>query len=101
MGPLFLPNLTPVGSRTEAFVATYQLLEARGEDTTLARAHVTRSLGALLRYRFAPGPVEVLSDPPTSRGAVPGNPSRLGVRNDYVQHAGSAWLRYVEAIEAR
>ena len=101
VGPLFLPNLTPVGSRTEAFVATYQLLEARGEDTTLARAHVTRSLGALLRYRFAPGPVEVLSDPPTSRGAVPGNPSRLGVRNDYVQHAGSAWLRYVEAIEAR
>ena len=98
VGPVLIPRLTPVGSRTEAFIATYQLMKHRGLDTTRVRGVVERGLGQLLRYRWAPGPTHLLADPIAARGAVPGSLVDLTSRNDFTQHAGSAWIRWAAVL---
>jgi len=98
VGPVIVPRLTPVGSRTEAFIGTYQLMEHNGHDTTEIRALIERGLGQLMRYRWAPGPEHLLADPPAARGGVPGSPTDLTVRNDFVQHAGSAMIRWADVL---
>lgn len=98
VGPVLLPRLTPVGSRTEAFVSTYQLLKQRGEPTDEVRALVERGLGMLLRWRWAPGPTHLLAHPAEARGGMPGSPIDLTVRNDFVQHGGSAWIRWADVL---
>ncbi|AKF03459.1 hypothetical protein [Sandaracinus amylolyticus] len=98
VGPLLLPRLTPVGSRTEAFINTYLLLRHHGRDTSRARAVVERGLGQLLRWRWAPGPTHLFARPERALGGMPGSQVDLTSRNDFVQHAGSAWIRWAEVL---
>jgi hypothetical protein len=49
-----------------------------------------------LRYQYSPGPSYLMPDPRALSGGVPGSPVDLHVRIDYPQHAGDAWLRYIE-----
>lgn len=98
VGPVLLPRLTPVGSRTEAFINTYLLLRHHGRDTTQARAVVERGLAELLRWRWAPGPTHLFADPAGAHGGMPGSPVDLTSRNDFVQHAGSAWIRWAQVL---
>ncbi len=98
VGPVLLPRLTPVGSRTEAFINTYLLRQHHGLDTTQARAVVERGLGELLRWRWAPGPTHLFADPTGAFGGMPGSPVDLTSRNDFVQHAGSAWIRWAQVL---
>lgn len=98
VGPVIVPRLTPVGSRTEAFVGTYLLMDHEGMDTAGVRAVVERGLGQLLRWRWAPGPTHHFADPEGAYGGVPGSPVDLTSRNDFVQHAGSAWIRWAEVL---
>lgn len=98
VGPFLLPRLTPVGSRSEAFISTYELAEHYGASTEELRQLVERGLGFLLRWRWAPGPTYALADPEGAYGAVPGTPVDLVVRNDYIQHAGSAWIRWADIL---
>jgi hypothetical protein len=42
----------------------------------------------------------VLFDPRAAFGGVPGSPESLDVRNDFVQHAGSAMLLWAEVLRA-
>ena len=94
VGPLLVPRLTPVASRTEAFISTYEMAHRAGHDTAELRAQVERGLGMLLRYRWDPGPTHLLADPLEAHGGIPGSPVELEVRNDYVQHACSAMIRW-------
>jgi len=55
-------------------------------------------LGLLMRMRFAPGPVHLMRDPNAARGGVPATQGSLEVRNDFVQHAGSAMLAWARAL---
>ncbi len=98
VGPLLPPRLTPVGSRTEAFVSTYELLDYAGEETTELRALIERGLGMLLRYRWSPGPTYLFASPRSAIGGMPGGPTELAARNDFVQHAGSAFIRWAEVL---
>ncbi|MGB0679071.1 MAG: hypothetical protein ACPGUV_05375, partial [Polyangiales bacterium] len=95
VGPLLPPRLTPVASRTEAFISVWQLAKAaRHPDTSALQAQVQAGLGMLLRWQWRPGPVHQLANPAAAHGAIPGSPTSLEVRNDFVQHAGSAMLRW-------
>ncbi len=98
VGPLLVPRLTPVGSRTEAFVSTYQLFKHHGERTDELRALIERGLGMLLRWRWSPGPTHLFADPMGALGGMPGSPLDLDARNDFVQHAGSAWIRWADVL---
>jgi len=98
VGPLVVPRLTPVGSRSEAFISTYEMARLAGVDTARPRRLVERGLAALLRWSWNPGPVHLLYRPTEARGGVPGSPVDLDVRNDFVQHAGSAIIRWAEIL---
>jgi hypothetical protein len=101
VGPVILPRLTTVASRVEAGAMLYPLVRARGlADADDLRAQVESSLGLLLRMRWAPGPAHLLYDAKAAFGGVPASQAGLQVRNDYVQHACSAMLTWVEVLRS-
>jgi len=100
VGPVILPRLTPIASRTEAFVSTYELARHHGASDRALRRQIELGLGALLRYRWAPGPTYLLADPLGARGGIPGSPADLTIRNDFVQHAGCAMIRWADLLRA-
>ena len=98
VGPIVVPRLTPVGSRSEALISTFEMSEAAGLPTAELRTQIERGLGLLLRYRWAPGPRHLFADPAGALGGIPGSPIDLTARNDYVQHGASAMLRWAERL---
>jgi hypothetical protein len=50
--------------------------------------------------RWAPGPAHLLYDAKAAFGGVPASQAGLQVRNDYVQHACSAMLTWVEVLRS-
>ncbi len=103
--PLLRPRLTAAGSRTEAFAAIALAPENR-EDEAL-RAQVERGAQALIRHQFhlegaqTRSAGHLMHDAEELVGGIPGAPGELMVRNDFVQHAGSAYLRALTYLEAR
>jgi len=97
--PLLLPRITPVASRTEAHIAIYRALKARGIEDRALRRQIEASLAMLLRYQWLPGPTFALADARRAHGAIPGSPEELEVRMDFVQHAGSAFLGWLEVLD--
>ncbi len=98
VGPLLLPRTTPVASRSEAFVSTYEMEERAGIRDDALRAQIERGLAMILRWRWAPGPTHLFADPRGAYGGIPGSPTERIVRNDYIQHAASAMLRWSEVL---
>jgi hypothetical protein len=98
VGPLLIPRLTPVASRTEAFISTYHMTKVAGLEDAALRAQIEAALGMLLRWRWAPGPTHLFADPEAAHGGIPGSPAELIVRNDYIQHACSAMIRWAEVL---
>jgi hypothetical protein len=91
--------LTPLASRLEAAVATLSVARNAGvskAELELLEREIARGFAFLLRYQYAPGPTYLMPDPRAVAGGVPGSPVDLHVRIDYPQHAGDAWLRYLE-----
>jgi len=76
----------------------YPVVRKLGLHASPLAEQVESSLGFLLRMRWAPGPAHMLISPAEALGGVPGSPASLEVRNDFVQHAGSAMLLWVEAL---
>lgn len=98
VSPFIAPRFTPVGSRSEAFIASYRLFKARGRSTERLRPMIERGMVNLMRWQWRPGPTHLLASPAGAEGGFPGGPVELMVRNDYVQHAGSALLAWVEVL---
>jgi hypothetical protein len=100
-GPLFTPRLTPVGSRSEAGVATLAVARRAGVGAAGCAAlegQLRRSLALLLRHRMgssADAPTYLLSDPGAVDGAMPGSAVDWHLRIDYAQHTGSALVRWL------
>ncbi len=102
VGPFATPRLTPVASRCEAGLATLQVLRARHDPSTgLLEEQERRALALLVRQALRPGPVALMADPATVYGAMPGSQVDLTLRVDYVQHAGSAMIRWLDLAAAR
>lgn len=98
-GPFVSPRLTPLASRLEAAVATLAVARVAGTDKAQIDAleqEIQRGFAFLMRYTYMPGPSYLMPDPRGLNGGVPGSPVDLHVRIDYPQHAGDAWLRYLE-----
>lgn len=99
LGPIIPPQITGTATRTEAFAA---MLEGAGgsRDPAIER-QVRRGIQALLQHQFRPGPTHLMRRPEAMLGGITGAPGDLIVRNDYVQHAGSAYLRYLASRTPR
>ena len=98
VGPVLLPRVTTAASRVEALVPIYRVLEPRGADLSSLRGLIEQSLGLLLRMRWAPGPTHLFARPAAARGGMPSTAAELRSRVDMVQHAGSAFLAWADAL---
>lgn len=101
--PFFRPPLTAAASRTEAFAA----LGLTAPEDEAVRGQVIRGVQVMMANQFhlgdehTPGsPVYMMRNPARMVGGITGAVGKLLVRNDYVQHAGSAYLRTMSMLEA-
>jgi hypothetical protein len=98
-GPLVTPRLTPVGSRSEAGIATLEAARKGGrspaELADLDR-QMRRSLALLVRHQLRSARSYLCADPAAIDGAMPGSEVDWQLRIDYEQHAGSAMLRWLD-----
>ena len=107
-GPLVTPRLTPVGSRSEAGIATLDAARrAAGTPSAVSPAELSRldrqmrrSLAVLLRHQFRPGPHFLFAAPGAVEGAMPGSEVDWQLRIDYAQHTGSALVRWLSCVDA-
>jgi hypothetical protein len=104
-GNWLTPRLTPVGSRTEAALATLDAARRAGvpaSDLAPLDRQIRRSLALLLRHqlRTGDGNAHLLSDPASVDGAMPGTEVDWQLRIDYSQHAGCALVRWLERSDA-
>lgn len=98
VGPVLLPRVTTAASRVEALVPIYRVLAPRGADLSTLRDLIEQSLGLMLRMRWGPGPAHLFARPAAARGGMPSTAAELRSRVDMVQHAGSAFLAWAEAL---
>jgi hypothetical protein len=97
VGPFFTPRLTPVASRCEAGVATLEVLQREhAGDLAPLEEQQRRALALLVRRQLRPGPVALFAEPDRVKGAMPGSEVDMALRIDYVQHAGSAMIRWLD-----
>jgi hypothetical protein len=59
-----------------------------------------RALAFVARAQLRPGPRHLFAHPDEVRGAFPGSAIDLQLRIDYVQHAGSMMIRWLELTAA-
>jgi hypothetical protein len=102
VGPLPTPHLTPVGSRSEAGLATLDAARRSGRpaaELASLELQMRRSLAMLLRHELRGGAADrgyLLANPAALAGAMPGSEVDWQLRIDYAQHTGSALLRWLE-----
>jgi hypothetical protein len=97
VGPIVTPHLTPVGSRSEAGLATLEAARRAGrpgEELAVLDRQMRRSLAMLLRHQL-PGRAYLFVDPTAIDGAMPGSEVDWQLRIDYAQHTGSALVRWL------
>jgi hypothetical protein len=93
--PFVTPRLTPVGSRSEAGIATLHALRKAGRDDPALDQQMRRSLALLIRHQFSPGPTHLFAYPAAVEGGMPGSAVDWQLRIDYAQHSGSAMVRWL------
>jgi hypothetical protein len=107
-GPIVTPRLTPVGSRSEAGIATLDVaMRTAGtpyavppEELARLDRQMRRSLALLLRQQFHPGPSYLFAAPAAVDGAMPGSEVDWQLRIDYAQHTGSALIRWLSGVDS-
>ncbi|HEV3192849.1 MAG TPA: hypothetical protein VGY54_20225 [Polyangiaceae bacterium] len=98
LGPLLTPRLTPVGSRSEAGIATLDAARRAGSpasELSTLELQMRRSLALLLRHQFRPGLRHLLVEPDAVQGAMPASQVDWQLRIDFAQHTGSALVRWL------
>jgi hypothetical protein len=93
--PLMPPHPTPVGSRTEAFVATFEVAQKRGRSAEAAtlRAQILAAFRFLLAHQLRDDGAYLSPSPKSARGGWLMSDVKRSVRIDFIQHCGAAMLR--------
>jgi hypothetical protein len=96
--PFLVPQNTPAGSRTESMISAYLLGVYDGQPEPAVRAQIEGALGYVLGQQIRAQSDFYVASGITGIGAVPGTPIDRQVRIDYVQHVGSAMIRYAALL---
>ena len=109
-GPFVTPRVTPASSRGEAAAAALEVMtrdpsagggggggaERHARTAALLDDELRRAVAFVARAQLRPGPRHLFAHPDEVRGAFPGSAIDLQLRIDYVQHAGSMMIRWLE-----
>jgi hypothetical protein len=100
-GPFITPRTTPASSRGEAAGAALSVLRQEPDaaapgTAALLDEELRRAIAFVLRAQLRPGPRHLFAHPEDVRGGMPGSSVDLQLRIDYVQHAGSMMIRWLE-----
>lgn len=106
-GPFITPRTTPASSRGEAAGAALEIMKRdpsagsrnaaeHGRTVALLDEELRRAIAFVLRAQLRPGPSHLFARPDEIKGAMPGSAVDLQLRIDYVQHAGSMMIRWLE-----
>ena len=100
-GPFITPRTTPASSRGEAAGAALDVLRrdpgaGTAETAALLDDELRRAIAFVLRAQLRPGPRHLFAGADEMRGGMPGSAVDLQLRIDYVQHAGSMMIRWLE-----
>ncbi len=111
VGNFVSPRLTPAASRGEAAGATLLAVlrdEAASGRSDPERAALTRELDSavafVVRHQFTQSlgmPAHLFASPQAMFGAMPGSAVDWQIRIDYLQHAGSMMVRWLEITRAK
>lgn len=96
--PFFMPHNTPVGSRSEANVATYLLSERWGRPDAEVRDTVLRAVRYLVDQQYTEERYYLFRAPQRASGGMGQTPIRSSVRIDYVQHSAAAMVRALPMV---
>ena len=106
-GPFVTPRVTPASSRGEAAGAALEVMMSdasagagsaadHARTVALLDQELRRAIAFVARAQLRPGPRHLFAHPDEVRGAFPGSAIDLQLRIDYVQHAGSMMIRWLE-----
>ena len=102
-GPVATPRVTPASSRGEAAGAALAVLlrtNTHAEERELLDVELRHAAAFVLRNQLVDGNAtaafHVFAAPDAVAGAFPGSAVDLQLRIDYVQHAGSMLIRWLE-----
>jgi hypothetical protein len=107
-GPFITPRTTPASSRGEAAGAALDVMKRdpsagtkdpaeHARTVALLDEELRRAIAFVLRAQLRPGPRHLFARPDAIRGAMPGSSVDLQLRIDYVQHAGSMMIRWLDS----
>lgn len=97
--PFLVPQNTPAGSRTEAMISAYLLGKHHGRPEPAIRGQIEAALRYALGQQIRAESDFHVAGGVRGAGAVPGSPIDRRVRIDYVQHVGSAMIRWAALLE--
>jgi hypothetical protein len=106
-GPFVTPRVTPAASRGEAAGAALEVMkkdataggygaDEQARTVALLDDELRRAIAFVATAQLRPGTRHLFARPDDVRGAFPGSSVDLQLRIDYVQHAGSMMIRWLE-----
>lgn len=106
-GPFVTPRVTPAASRGEAAGAALEVMKKdatagaydaveHARTVALLDDELRRAIAFVAAAQLRPGSRHLFARPDEVRGAFPGSAVDLQVRIDYVQHAGSMMIRWLQ-----
>lgn len=97
--PFLPPHATPVGSRTETTISTYDMQRRRGradgDEGRAALEQIRLGLQFLLDHQIRDDNAYLMANPDAARGGFLMSDVKRYIRVDFVQHSCSAMLRAI------
>ncbi|HWE31474.1 MAG TPA: hypothetical protein VHB97_25905, partial [Polyangia bacterium] len=101
--PFLPPHATPVGSRSETTISTYDMQQRRGiagsNDGRATREQIRLGMQFLLDHQIRDDNAYLMANPDAARGGFLMSDVKRYVRVDFVQHSCSAMLRAIPLFQ--
>lgn len=99
VGPLVPPRVTAASSRSEAagaLIAALRKVSPDDRDLPALESELAEALAFVLRHRIGRDMAHLFATPDAVVGRLPGGDGDFKLRIDYEQHAGSAFVRWLD-----
>jgi hypothetical protein len=101
--PFLPPHATPVGSRSETTISTYEMQQKRGladgDEGRATREQIRLGMQFLLDHQIRDDNAYLMANPEAARGGFLMSDVKRYIRVDFVQHSCSAMLRAIALFQ--